>query len=148
MPAQLGVDFKGWQPASPDCRLCAPGVGSAWSQRLARGGAACRLPGRRPRGHPLYLINARLDTALIGGLSIAAWLVISLFDYDGETKPILGSRPIVSVLVNRPNFSATVCRLYQSPEYTGKFPVTASGLTSVMLGTSRHAPVPAVGDDA
>jgi hypothetical protein len=72
-------------------------------------------------GHPLYFINARLDAPLIGGLSIAAWLVINLFDYDGETKPILGSRPIVSVPVNRPDFSATVYRLYQSPEHTRKF---------------------------
>ncbi len=121
-------------------------LGTAAAPRPSRRGLSI-APTAAP-GHPLYFINARLDAPLVGGLSIAAWLVISLLDYDGETKPILGSRPIVSVLVNRPDFSATVYRLYQSPEHTRKFPVTASGLTSVMLGTSRHAPVPAVGDDA
>jgi hypothetical protein len=85
-------------------------------------------------GHPLYFVNGWVDAALIGGLSIATWLVMSIFDHDGEAKPILTSTLIVSLLINCPHFSATVYRLYQSPEHTRQFPVTAWGLPFVMLG--------------
>jgi hypothetical protein len=69
---------------------------------------------------------------LIGGLSIADLLVVGIFDYDGETKPVLTSTLIVSLLVNCPHFSPTVYRLYQSLEHTRQFPGVA-----VLVGSSR-----------
>jgi hypothetical protein len=84
--------------------------------------------------HPLYFVNWWVDTALIGGLSIVAWLVISAFSSNIDTKPILALPLIFTFLVNLPHFSATVYRLYQSPEHTRQFPVTSWGLPLILLG--------------
>jgi hypothetical protein len=82
---------------------------------------------------PLYFVNWWVDAALVGGLSIAAWLVIGAFA-GADSKPILVLSLILALLVNCPHFSATLYRLYQSPEHIRQFPVTACGLPFVMLG--------------
>lgn len=83
---------------------------------------------------PLYFVNWWVDSALIGGLSIATWLVMSAFYNNIDSKPALAVSLIISFLFNCPHFSATVYRLYQSPEHIRQFPVTAWGLPLIMLG--------------
>lgn len=85
-------------------------------------------------GGSLYFVNWWVDTALIGGLSIVAWLFLSIFYNDVDAKPILALPFVFSLMVNFPHFSATVYRLYQSPEHTRQFPVTAWGLPLILLG--------------
>jgi hypothetical protein len=82
---------------------------------------------------PLYFVSWWVDAALIGGLSIATWAVMAALT-DGEAKPVLALTLVLSFLVNCPHFSATVYRLYQSPDHTRQFPVTAWGLPFVILG--------------
>jgi hypothetical protein len=83
---------------------------------------------------PLYFVNWWADAALVGGLSIAAFLVMAAFPGSEKTSSILAVTLATSLLVNCPHFSATVYRLYQSREHTRQFPVTAWGLPFVMLG--------------
>src|SRR5262249_36731252 len=89
--------------------------------------------GPAPAALPLYFVNWWVDAALVGGLSIAAWLVIAAFA-GADSKPILVLSLILALLFNCPHFSATLYRLYQSPEHIRQFPVTACGLPFVMLG--------------
>ena len=82
----------------------------------------------------LYFVNWWTDTLIIGGLSIATWGVLLAFYHSADTQPIFWFALVLSLLVNYPHFSATVYRLYQSPDNLRQFPVTAWGVPLILVG--------------
>src|SRR5690348_149224 len=82
---------------------------------------------------PLYFVNRWVDGALIGGLSLLAWLGFQLFYANGDPEPVSRVALALSFVVNFPHFSATVYRLYQKPDNIRQFPVTACGLPVVIV---------------
>jgi hypothetical protein len=74
----------------------------------------------------LYFVNGWLDAAMIGALSIVVFVVLRLI-FDGNTRPaaVIETAATLSIFVNYPHFSATVYRLYQSPDNIRQFPITA-----------------------
>jgi hypothetical protein len=81
-----------------------------------------------------YFVNGWLDTAVIGGLSIIVFVMLRLFS-DGETTAVATKgAAILALFVNYPHFSATVYRLYQSPDNMRQFPVTAFGVPLLIIG--------------
>ncbi|MGH7125588.1 MAG: hypothetical protein ACREFI_14530, partial [Stellaceae bacterium] len=65
----------------------------------------------RAEATPVYFINAWLDGAMIGGLSIALFALLRL-GYTGEkTATIVKLAGILSIFINYPHFSATLYRL-------------------------------------
>ncbi len=81
-----------------------------------------------------YFVNGWLDTAVIGGLSIIVFLGLRLFSTGEVTPAAVEAAAVLSVFVNYPHFSATVYRLYQSPENIRQFPVTSLGLPLLLVG--------------
>ena len=84
---------------------------------------------------PLYFINWWIDAALVGGLSLLAWLALSVFNNRFGANFIFA----LTFLFSLPHFSATVYRLYQSPQHTRQFPVTAWGVPWILLGAMLAA---------
>jgi hypothetical protein len=84
---------------------------------------------------PLYFINAPVDIALIGGLSILAFLFVHFYygSHDPRLDPgvrnatdpvvVLGQRLLW--ICNWPHFAATNYRLYHSRENIRQYPLTA-----------------------
>jgi hypothetical protein len=91
------------------------------------------------RSQPLYFVNGWLDAAALGGLSIVVFLGLRLLADGASTPAVLQAAAIMSVFVNYPHFSATVYRLYQSPDNIRQFPITALGLPVVLLGAVAAA---------
>src|ERR1700757_3081721 len=81
-----------------------------------------------------YFVNWWFDALMIGGLSIITWIGLSVFHDDSNNASIVGFTLVLSLFVNYPHFSATVYRLYQSPENIRQFPVTAWGVPLILLG--------------
>lgn len=94
---------------------------------------ATRIPAAPVVTRSLYFVNWWADTMLIGGLSIITWLGLRAFYTEADTKPLVTIALVLSLFVNFPHFSATVYRLYQSPQHTRQFPVTAWGLPFIMF---------------
>jgi hypothetical protein len=91
----------------------------------------------RPPERPspsLYFVNPWLDAAVLGGLSIVFFVVLRLF-FDGTARPtgIVQAAATLSIFVNYPHFSATLYRLYQSPDNIRQFPVTAFGVPALIV---------------
>jgi hypothetical protein len=82
----------------------------------------------------LYFVNWWTDTLIIGGLSIVTWIAMLAFYHSADTQPIFWPALVFSLVVNYPHFSATVYRLYQSPDNIRQFPVTAWGLPLILFG--------------
>jgi hypothetical protein len=82
----------------------------------------------------LYFVNWWTDTLIIGGLSIVTWVALLASYHSADTQPIFWLGVVLSVVVNYPHFSATVYRLYQSPENLRQFPVTAWGVPLILFG--------------
>ncbi len=91
----------------------------------------------RPLEQPqrsVYFVSAWADIAMIGGLSIVAFAALRLFTDGSVTPAILQTVAITSLFVNYPHFSATIYRLYQSPDNIRQFPVTAIAVPIMMVG--------------
>ena len=82
----------------------------------------------------LYFVNRWVDTLVIGGLSIVTRIALLAFYHSADTQPIYWFALILSLLVNYPHFSATVYRLYRSPDNVRRYPVTAVGLPLILFG--------------
>jgi hypothetical protein len=82
----------------------------------------------------LYFVNWWVDMLIIGGLSILTWVVLLAFYRSADTQPIFWLSLVLSLVANYPHFSATVYRLYQSPDNIRQFPVTAYGLPLILFG--------------
>jgi hypothetical protein len=81
----------------------------------------------------LYFVNGWVDRLALGGLSIlTAIALVGLGDAtNGATlKPFL--LPLAMVL-NYPQISATIYRLYQNPRHLREFPVTVLGLPVLLF---------------
>ena len=88
---------------------------------------------------PLYFVNGWVDSLAIGGLSIlTAIALLTLVDASSDAALMPLVFP-VALLVNYPHFSATLYRLYQSPDNLREFPVTAIGLPLLLLGAVAAA---------
>jgi hypothetical protein len=81
-----------------------------------------------------YFVNWWFDGLAIGGLSILAWIGLGVLWDGGSIAPIATSALALNFFVNYPHFSATVYRLYQSPDNTKQFPVTSWVVPLVLLG--------------
>ena len=81
----------------------------------------------RQRDHPrrLYFVNAPIDFALIGGLSVVLYVIFLCFQGEIRTASAVGIAAQLSWVVNWPHFSATNYRLYQSRENIRQYPMTA-----------------------
>jgi hypothetical protein len=82
----------------------------------------------------LYFVNWWTDRLIIGGLSIVTWAALLIFYHVVDTQPIVWLALVLSLVVNYPHFSATVYRLYQSPDNIRQVPVTAWGLPLILFG--------------
>lgn len=76
---------------------------------------------------PIYFLNWWADFFFAGGASILLWIVIIFFQIDVKVPFTL------LFFANFPHFSATIYRLYQSPQHTRQFPVTAWGLPFLFI---------------
>jgi hypothetical protein len=81
----------------------------------------------------LYFVNGWVDAAMIGGVSIIVFALLHIFLGD-ETQPrLLYVVAALSIFANYPHFSATLYRLYQSPQNIRQFPVTALGVPLLLV---------------
>jgi hypothetical protein len=80
-----------------------------------------------------YFVNGWLDAAVIGGLSIIVFLALRLFAGGVTAEKAIEYAAILAIFVNYPHFSATIYRLYQSPDNLRQFPVTAFGVPLLIL---------------
>ncbi|MFI5360382.1 MAG: hypothetical protein ACHQ49_00310 [Elusimicrobiota bacterium] len=81
----------------------------------------------------LYFINAPLDYLLIGGFSIATFLILRSC-YSGErTSGVITLAAQFAWVCNWPHFAATSYRLYHSKNNVEQYPVTALAIPWVIL---------------
>jgi hypothetical protein len=86
-------------------------------------------PARTP-----YFVNGWCDVAAIGGLSIVVFLALRLVSEGQTTQAAIQVAATMSIFVNYPHFSATLYRLYQSPDNIRQFPVTSFGVPLLLIG--------------
>jgi hypothetical protein len=119
MGKSLGV-----QAANP-----APPANIVNASAIAASAGPIRKDGGGPPPGPqkLYFVNAWVDFAIIGGLSIVAFILFRLFGPPERVdSPLAGLIAGWLVLViNNPHFSATNYRLYHSRENIMQYPITA-----------------------
>jgi len=88
---------------------------------------------RSPAASSVCFVNWWVDGAVIGGLSIGAYVVFCLLGSSGVSPAATKVVAILTMFVNYPHFSATNYRLYQRRENLWQFPVTAIALPVLML---------------
>ena len=81
----------------------------------------------------LYFISARVDFLLIGGLSIAAFLLLRAFYVGDRTNSAITLAVQLAWVVNWPHFAATSYRLYHSKSNVEQYPMTALAIPWVIL---------------
>jgi hypothetical protein len=91
-----------------------------------------RSPGHQQR--PLYFVSGWIDAAAIGGVSIIVFVALRLLADDKAIAIATQCAAILAVFFNYPHFSATLYRLYQSPDNIRQFPVTAFGVPLLLVG--------------
>ena len=100
-------------------------------------------PGTPRSKQPLYFVNAAVDFALIGGLSIATfaafWFVGGPHGAPMPREAVLTIAAALMWVVNWPHFSATSYRLYHARANIAQYPITALVipllLTVVLIGS-------------
>jgi hypothetical protein len=83
---------------------------------------ASAAPSSKP---PLYFINAPVDYAMIGGLSIVTFLLLRTFYSSQRTDPVILLATQLVWICNWPHFAATSYRLYHSRDNIVQYPLTA-----------------------
>jgi hypothetical protein len=91
------------------------------------------VPSRRGR-QPLYFVNAPVDFALAGGLSIVAFLLLRTFHSGERVALVYSAAAALSWVVNWPHFSATSYRLYHDRAHIWQYPVTALVIPWLVIG--------------
>jgi hypothetical protein len=81
----------------------------------------------------LYFINAPVDFALIGGVSVLTFALMWLFHGSERTAFITSLATVLLWLCNWPHFSASSYRLYHTRENIGQYPMTALVVPWVVL---------------
>ena len=72
-----------------------------------------------------YFVNAVVDFALIGGLSIISFVALRSFYTGQRTQAIIAVAAVLLWLCNWPHFAATSYRLYHSRDNIRQYPITA-----------------------
>ena len=75
--------------------------------------------------HPLYFLNAPLDYALVGGISIVLFALFLGTNNTDRTMTVIKTAAKLAWVVNWPHFAATSYRLYQSKDNIRQYPLTA-----------------------
>jgi hypothetical protein len=78
-----------------------------------------------PSKLPLYFINAPVDYALIGGLSIVTFVLVRAFYVPERTNSVYLLGAQLLWVCNWPHFAATSYRLYHSRDNIMQYPMTA-----------------------
>lgn len=73
----------------------------------------------------LYFVGPVVDFAVVGGISIATFLALSVFHTGERTETIWTLAAALAWIVNWPHFAATSHRLYGSRENISQYPITA-----------------------
>jgi hypothetical protein len=126
-------------PRRPQQAVAPPSPPAATSTALQTGVAPVPSPAAPPvapsrRGRQaLYFVNAPVDFALAGGVSIIAFLLLRAF-HTGERVPaVYSAAAALSWVVNWPHFSATSYRLYHDRAHIWQYPVTALVIPWVII---------------
>lgn len=72
----------------------------------------------------LYFVNKWIDYGAIGGVSIVAFLLFTLF-HDGKMDRLYPIAAFLTIICNHPHFCATNFRMYHSTKNIMQFPLTA-----------------------
>jgi hypothetical protein len=91
--------------------------------------------GRKP---PLYFVNAGVDFALIGGVSILVYLLLRTF-HGARTEMVWTISAALAWVVNWPHFSATSYRLYHSQANIRQYPIAALVVPLLMVAATVGA---------
>jgi hypothetical protein len=83
--------------------------------------------------HPLYFVNAAVDSLCMGGLALVAFVLIRIFHSGARTDAVIYIAATLSWIVNWPHFSATSYRLYQSAENVRQYFITATVIPVFMV---------------
>ncbi|MEQ1758209.1 MAG: hypothetical protein ABL986_07815 [Vicinamibacterales bacterium] len=75
---------------------------------------------RRP-----FFVNLPIDVAIMGGLSIALYVVLWLVNANVRTSTVISLGATLVWIINYPHFSATSHRLYRSRDNRRQYPLTA-----------------------
>src|SRR5579862_1102990 len=82
-------------------------------------------PAAPARTQPLYFINAPLDYALIGMISIIAFALLYGLKKSDRTETVILLAAKAAWVCNWPHFAATSYRLYHSRDNIRQYPLTA-----------------------
>lgn len=80
-----------------------------------------------------YFVSMPVDVAVMGGLSIALYIVLSLLGANARTSTVISLGATLVWIINYPHFSATSYRLYRSPEHIRQYPLTAYAVPVLLL---------------
>jgi hypothetical protein len=81
----------------------------------------------------LYFINGPVDFLLIGGLSIATFIMLRAFYTGDRTNAVITLALQFAWIVNWPHFAATSYRIYHSKSNVEQYPMTALAIPWVIL---------------
>ena len=82
----------------------------------------------------LYFVGPVVDSSVLGGVSILAYVVIYWASSRIPMTTIHAASAALLVVVNHPHFSATVYRLYHSRANIAQYPMTALVVPFVVVG--------------
>jgi len=83
------------------------------------------LTTQAPAARKLYFLSAPLDFALVGALSIVAFVALRLFYTAERTSSVITLGIQLAWICNWPHFAATSYRLYHSKDNVRQYPLTA-----------------------
>ncbi len=81
-----------------------------------------------------YFVNGPVDFLFVGGASIVAFVLMSLFYTDQRTPEVISLGVFLMWVINWPHFSMSTYRLYQSKSHLRQFPFTAYVIPWIVLG--------------
>jgi hypothetical protein len=107
------------------------------------------LPPIVPGAKKLYFINAFVDFMLVGGASIAAFMLLRHFHTGDRTPAVYTLGAQLMWVCNWPHFAATNYRLYHSRANIAQYPLTAlvipwvvaAGVIGSLAEPERFAPI-------
>jgi hypothetical protein len=89
-----------------------------------------------PRAVSRYFVNAPVDFAFVGGLSILVFAAMALFAPRERTPEVVQLALLLMWVVNWPHFSMSTYRLYQSRAHVQQYPFTAYVIPFVVVGAT------------